>query len=141
MIPAVNTSKALNLTFCAVFSVQAIAIATRVAHNLGHSDSIANLLISAYGIARSLGLHRIKSPVSTLDLEHPSQASASRSAWFELIEVEVGKRTWWQIVVQDHFSISFMEAYSTHPQQPLVLASTTDTLKSSTHPSSRLHFQ
>lgn len=91
-----------------VFSVQAITIATRVSHNLGYSSSTGNLLISAYGIARSLGLHRIQSPPGqTSNMPHHE-----RSTWFELIEAEVGKRTWWQLVIQDHFSISYTETYS-----------------------------
>lgn len=34
-----------------------------------------------------------------------------RSQWFEVLEREVGKRSWWQLVIQDHFSIPFTDAY------------------------------
>ncbi|KAJ3497583.1 hypothetical protein NLG97_g1792 [Lecanicillium saksenae] len=40
-------------------SIQAIVIATRFAHNIGFSDSVTNLLVSAVGLAQSMGLHRI----------------------------------------------------------------------------------
>lgn len=81
-------------------------IATRYAHNIGYSDSLGNMLYSMYGIAQTMGLHRI-SP-SELDNTDPIKDSPE---WFEKIEREVGKRTWWQLVIQDHFSIPFTETY------------------------------
>ncbi|KAJ6779818.1 hypothetical protein PWT90_01510 [Aphanocladium album] len=47
------------LTNPSMCSIQAIAISTRYAHNIGFSDSITNLLASAVGLAQSMGLHRI----------------------------------------------------------------------------------
>jgi len=90
-----------------VFSVQAIVLSTRVAHNLGQSEPLANLVTSAIGIAQTMGLHKIRAkPKDSGDMP-----SGSRLAWFESVEIEVGKRTWWQLVIQDHFSIPFTETY------------------------------
>lgn len=92
-----------------MFSVQAIVLSTRVAHNLGQSEPLANLVISAMGIAQTLGLHKIRSQSRGTN----GPPSDPHSAWFESIELEVGKRTWWQLVIQDHFSIPFTETYGT----------------------------
>lgn len=100
-----------------VFAIQAVVIATRYAHNIGYSDSLGNMLYSMYGIAQTMGLHRI--PPSELDKTDCIKGSPE---WFEKIEREVGKRTWWQLVIQDHFSIPFTETYgslsSSSTQQP-----------------------
>lgn len=101
-----------NLLIAIVFSIQAITVATRVAHNLGHSSLSGNLLVAAYGIARSLGLHQIHSPDSPAHRASPAPTLQPRPTWFEAIELEVGKRTWWQLVIQDHFSIPFSDTYS-----------------------------
>ncbi|OAA75940.1 Zn(2)-C6 fungal-type DNA-binding domain protein [Akanthomyces lecanii RCEF 1005] len=87
-----------------VYSIQAIAISTRYAHNIGFSDSITNLLASAVGLAQAMGLHRIKSA------EADDQQSVVTP--HERIELENGKRLWWQLVVQDYFAIPFTESYS-----------------------------
>ncbi len=86
-----------------VYSIQAIAISTRYAHNIGFSDSITNLLASAVGLAQAMGLHRIKSG------EADDQQSIVTP--HERIELENGKRLWWQLVVQDYFAIPFTESY------------------------------
>ncbi|RXG45923.1 hypothetical protein VDGE_30456 [Verticillium dahliae] len=102
-----------------MFSVQAITLTTRLGHNLGLSQVTGNLLGAAHGIARCLGLHRIQQlPVPTSIQSDPDIAiGQARSDWLEQIEIEVGKRTWWQLVIQDYFSIPFTETYAIHPAQ------------------------
>lgn len=88
-----------------LYSVQAIAISTEVAHNLGHSQLNATLLGAAIRIAESLGLHTINDARSeTLD-------------WSASIEKEVGKRVWCQLIIQDHFAIPFTDSYTISPIQ------------------------
>ncbi|KAG7101679.1 Lactose regulatory protein LAC9 like [Verticillium longisporum] len=82
-----------------MFSVQAITLVTRLGHNLGLSQVTGNLLGAAHGIARA------------------GSVRLARSDWLEQIEIEVGKRTWWQLVIQDYFSIPFTETYAIHPAQ------------------------
>ncbi|EGY14397.1 uncharacterized protein VDAG_05561 [Verticillium dahliae VdLs.17] len=102
-----------------MFSVQAITLITRLGHNLGLSQVTGNLLGAAHGIARCLGLHRIQQlPEPTSIQSDPDIAiGQARSDWLEQIEIEVGKRTWWQLVIQDYFSIPFTETYAIHPAQ------------------------
>ncbi|RNJ61061.1 hypothetical protein D7B24_003474 [Verticillium nonalfalfae] len=102
-----------------MFSVQAITLITRLGHNLGLSQVTGNLLGAAHGIARCLGLHRVQPlPVPTLIQSDPDIAiGQARSDWLEQTEIEVGKRTWWQLVIQDYFSIPFTETYAIHPSQ------------------------
>ncbi|KAH8898033.1 hypothetical protein GQ53DRAFT_454101 [Thozetella sp. PMI_491] len=97
------------LEHSSMFAIQAIAVSTRVAHSLGLSDLNAKLLSSSVGIAQSLGLHRIRA-CQTHSLSE-STSEASRNTWYETIETEVGKRTWWQLVVQDYFGIPFTETF------------------------------
>lgn len=84
-------------------SVQAIAISTEVAHNLGFSQLNATLINAAVRLAESLGLHTIQDTHNEcLDLE------AS-------IEIEIGKRVWCQLIIQDHFAIPFTNSYAISP--------------------------
>ena len=87
-----------------MYSVQAIVISTEVAHNLGLSDLNATLSSAAIRIAQCLGLHKITNSSST-DIQTAQQ-------WHETLERELGKRVWWQLVIQDHFAISFTDTYS-----------------------------
>lgn len=98
-----------------VYSVQAIAITTRIAHSLGLSDLSATLINSAVGIAHSMNLHKIQDRAATVETDPVGSMQPSRHRWYETVETEIGKRTWWQLVIQDHFSISFTDAYGMRP--------------------------
>lgn len=88
-----------------VYTVQAIAISTEVAHNLGHSESNAILFSAAVRIAQCLGLHRITDAATSSGFPTPEK-------WHENIEREVGKRIWCILLIQDHFAISYNDSYS-----------------------------
>lgn len=87
-----------------VYAVQAIIISNRAAHGLGYPKLNANLLGAAVRIAQDLGLHKITSK--------PVESVTEPADIFEMIELEIGKRAWLQLVIQDHFSIPFTDAYS-----------------------------
>lgn len=84
-------------------SVQAIAISTEVAHNLGQSQLNATLLSAAIRLAESLGIHTIQDTHSEI------------LNWEVKIEKEVGKRVWCQLIIQDHFAIPFTDSYIISP--------------------------
>lgn len=86
--------------------MQAIVISTEVAHNLGFSQINAILLGTAIRIAQSLGLHKI----APRDLTASNEQDRRR----ELIDVEVGKRIWCQMLIQDLFAIPFNDSHGTH---------------------------
>lgn len=86
-----------------LYSVQAIAICTEVAHNLGQSQLNTTLLSAGIRIAESLGLHTIHDT----DNEHLD--------WEASMEREVGKRVWCQLTIQDHFAIPFTDSYVISP--------------------------
>lgn len=98
-----------------MFAIQAAVVATRFAHNIGYSCSVTNLLNSVIGIAQSIGLHCISPKPRHHDFSTPTQ---SRNMWHESIEVETGRRTWWQVVIQDHFAIPFTGSYCNRNLQP-----------------------
>lgn len=79
-----------------LYSVQAIAISAEVAHSLGRSQLNTTLFNAAIGIAECLGLHKI-----------PDDSSEAAS--------EIGRRVWHQLIIQDHFAISFVGSYKIHP--------------------------
>lgn len=86
-----------------MYSVQAIAISTEVAHNLGLSNLNAVLSSAGVRIAQCLGLHKIA--------DGPSLSVDPSEVWHEIIERETGKRVWCQLVIQDHFAIPFTDSY------------------------------
>ncbi len=92
------------LIVLAVYSVQAIALSTEVAHNLGLSDLNATLSAAAIRLSQCMGLHKISEPLWS-KIETSEQ-------WHETVERELGKRVWCQIVIQDHFGLCFTDSYS-----------------------------
>lgn len=84
-----------------IYSAQAIAISTEVAHNLGQSQLNATLFNAAVRIAECLGLHRIEDTIE--------------QDWETRVECETGKRVWCQVTIQDHFAIPFTESYTISP--------------------------
>jgi hypothetical protein len=91
-----------------VYSVQAIVISTEVAHNIGFSELNAVLLGSAIRIAQCLGLHKI----------NPNQ---DQLEWREMVETELGKRVWCQMIVQDLFAIPFNGSHGMPPLPTLLI--------------------
>lgn len=87
-----------------MFSVQAIALSTRIAHNLGQSDLNATLGGAAIRIAHCLGIHQI-------DAEDDILAVDTAEGWYSIVEIEVGRRCWLQLVIQDYFQIPFTNAH------------------------------
>lgn len=86
-----------------LYSVQAIAISTEIAHNLGFSQLNATLFSAAIRIAECLGLHKIEdSDDSTMNTPED---------WYEAVEKETGKRVFCQMVIQDHFAVPFTDSY------------------------------
>jgi len=86
----------------AVFSLQAIVLSTRVAHNLGRSDLNATLVGAAIRMAQCMGLHRIRTSNNPLQVD-------MANGWFRCIETEIGRRCWNQLVIQDYFQIPVTE--------------------------------
>ncbi|KAJ9142975.1 Fungal transcriptional regulatory protein, N-terminal [Pleurostoma richardsiae] len=91
-----------------IFSVQAIAISTLIAHPLGSSNSHYILLGSAIRIAQCLGLDKLKE-------KPPALTQASHDAWKSAITLHVGRRVWWQLIIQDYFAVPFSDTYTINP--------------------------
>jgi hypothetical protein len=87
-----------------VFSIQAIALSTRIAHNLGQSDLNATLGGAAIRIAHCLGIHQINSEAESLNVD-------TVEGWYTTVEIETGRRCWLQLVIQDYFQIPFTNAH------------------------------
>ena len=87
-----------------MYSVQAIALSTEVAHSLGFSDLGATLTAAAIRLSQCMGLHKITDP--------PKSKICDTEQWHEVIEIEIGKRVWCQLVIQDHFGLCFTDSYS-----------------------------
>jgi hypothetical protein len=83
-----------------IYSVEAIATLTISAHMLGHSNGFSVLLASGVRIAQGLGLHQ---------LGEESDARAT-----DVVGLEIGRRIWCQLCIQDWFSIPFTESYLIH---------------------------
>lgn len=86
-----------------VYSIQAIALSTRVAHSLGRSDLNATLLGASIRIAHCMGLHEIEEP-------EPLSMSTDED-WYQTVEAQVGRRCWLQMIIQDYFQIPFTNTY------------------------------
>ncbi|EFW99065.1 c6 zinc finger domain containing protein [Grosmannia clavigera kw1407] len=97
-----------------LYSVQAIVISTEVAHNLGHSQLNATLFSAAIRIAECLGVHKIGDPKPDI---LASDVPLPREEWYAMLEREVGRRVWLQMVIQDHFAIPFTDSYGIYPAQ------------------------
>ncbi|KAI1486023.1 hypothetical protein F5X96DRAFT_657110 [Biscogniauxia mediterranea] len=91
-----------------IYSVQSIVISILVAHPLGHSNAHYILLSAAIRIAQCLGLDKIK--------HKPRQESqSSPEEWESVVENEVKRRVWWQLIIQDYFAVPFVDTYSINP--------------------------
>jgi hypothetical protein len=83
-----------------IYSVEAIATLTISAHMLGHSNGFSVLLASGVRIAQGLGLHQLEEETDT------------RST--DAVGLEIARRIWCQLCIQDWFSIPFTESYLIH---------------------------
>jgi hypothetical protein len=90
-----------------VYSIQAITLSTRIAHNLGRSDLNATMAGAAIRIAHCLGLHQIDTKDEYSEIVSPED-------WYRTVEVEVGRRCWLQLLIQDFFQIPFTNAHRTY---------------------------
>ncbi|KAI1370208.1 hypothetical protein F4677DRAFT_458029 [Hypoxylon crocopeplum] len=88
-----------------IYSVQAIAISTLVAHPLGHSNTHYVLLSAATRIAQCLGLDKVKDPKS-------KPPCLSVADWNNATDHESKRRIWWQLIIQDYFAVPFAETYT-----------------------------
>lgn len=101
------TPAIILLTNTTVYSVQAIVVSTEVAHNLGFSQLNAILFGAAIRIGQCLGLHKIVSQNVTTVNNHEQ--------WIQLVDLEVGKRVWCQMMIQDLFAIPFNDSHGIIP--------------------------
>lgn len=109
MVDVLNSCNFMqNLSF---YAIQAIVISTEVAHNLGLSQLNTILLSAALRIAECLGVHKIQDKISAI--------SIPEDVWSETIDMEIGRRVWCQMVIQDYFAIPFTDSYSIKPTQYL----------------------
>jgi hypothetical protein len=89
-----------------IYSIEAIAVLTMSAHSLGFSSTQRTLLGGALKIAQALGLQRLgPERNSSVMPSSTSQREATR-------QIELGRRLWGQLCIQDWASISFSQMYS-----------------------------
>ncbi|KAL3446079.1 hypothetical protein BJX65DRAFT_279998 [Aspergillus insuetus] len=89
-----------------LYSIQAITLSARIAHNLGLSDFNATMVGAAIRIGNCLGLHRIQN-------DNGEAETTTDEVRYLAVEAEVGRRCWLQPLIQDYFQVSFTETYST----------------------------
>ncbi|RFU29523.1 hypothetical protein B7463_g6816, partial [Scytalidium lignicola] len=99
------------LEYVSMYSIQAIAISTEVAHNLGLSDLNATLVAAGIRLSQCIGLHKI--------IALPPSEIETTDRWHETVERELGKRIWCQLVIQDHFGLCFTDSYNINPKHCL----------------------
>ncbi|PCG94503.1 Hypothetical protein PENO1_078030 [Penicillium occitanis (nom. inval.)] len=58
-----------------------------------------------------MGLHKITDP--------PKSQLSDTEQWHEVIETEIGKRVWCQLMIQDHFGLCFTDSYNINPNHCL----------------------
>ncbi|ORY20999.1 hypothetical protein BCR39DRAFT_570435, partial [Naematelia encephala] len=92
-----------------IWACQAIAILALCGHNVCDSDLLSSLLAIGIKTAQTLNLHSLGRAANAL-VKQPGQMNAQR-----VVEVEVGKRVWWALVMEDWFAIPFRGVWSVHP--------------------------
>lgn len=85
-----------------IHGIQAISTVTIAAHLLGFSNTQSVLLAGAIRVSQALGLHRLRK-------EKDEQQQDIKAK----LRLQGGRRLWQQLVIQDWFSVSFSETYST----------------------------
>ncbi|KAJ5683555.1 hypothetical protein N7462_006720 [Penicillium macrosclerotiorum] len=84
------------------------------AHMLGHSNGFSVLLASAVRIAQGLGLHQLDDDDDDDDDYDDDDNDSDDISKDNLVKVEIGRRVWCQLCIQDWFSIPFTESYLIH---------------------------
>lgn len=96
-----------------MWTVQAIAVLSLCGHNVCDSDLLSSLLAVGVKTAQALGLHCLGRRSEALaarqqrgdDLTSPEDLA-------EIIDLEIGTRVWWGLVLEDWFSIPFRGVWS-----------------------------
>jgi hypothetical protein len=96
------------MTRPSLWTVQAIAILSLCGHNVCDSDLLSSLLALGIKMAQTLGLHSLGRRSRALEVRQESGVDMSGHLDVaEVVEVEMGKRVWWALVLEDWFAIPF----------------------------------
>ncbi|KEF58178.1 uncharacterized protein A1O9_06104 [Exophiala aquamarina CBS 119918] len=94
-----------------IYSLHAIATLTMSAHPLGRSSELSILMGSALKIAQSLGLDQLRQNPA-LEQILPTTSEEQRHT---LLRLEVGRRLWSQLCIQDWMSLPFAGNHCINP--------------------------
>lgn len=101
------------MTRPSIWTVQAIAILSLCGHNVCDSDLLSNLLAVGIKIAQSLGLHCLGRRAEAITARQQNGDDMSSPLIVaEIISLEIGKRVWWGLVLEDWFAIPFRGVWS-----------------------------
>jgi len=96
------------MTRPSLWTVQAIAILSLCGHNVCDSDLLSSLLAVGIKMAQSLGLHSLGRRSRAIEAKQKRGMDLSGHVEVsEVIDVELGKRIWWALVLEDWFAIPF----------------------------------
>jgi hypothetical protein len=96
------------MTRPSLWTVQAIAILSLCGHNVCDSDLLSSLLAVGIKMGQTLGLHSLGRRSSALEKKQKRGEDLSGlNDVAEVIDVEIGKRVWWALVLEDWFAIPF----------------------------------
>lgn len=96
------------MTRPSLWTVQAIAILSLCGHNVCDSDLLSSLLAVGIKMAQSLGLHSLGRRSRAIETKQSRGVDLSGHLDVtEVVDVEMGKRVWWALVLEDWFAIPF----------------------------------
>jgi hypothetical protein len=96
------------MTRPSMWTVQAIAILSLCGHNVCDSDLLSSLLAVGIKMAQSLGLHSLGRRSRAIEARQSCGEDLSgHQDVAEVIDIEMGKRVWWALVLEDWFAIPF----------------------------------
>ena len=96
------------MTRPSLWTVQAIAILSLCGHNVCDSDLLSSLLAVGIKMAQSLGLHSLGRRSRAIETKQSQGVDLSGHVDVaEVVDVEMGKRVWWALVLEDWFAIPF----------------------------------
>jgi len=96
------------MTRHSLWTVQAIAILSLCGHNVCDSDLLSSLLAVGIKMAQSLGLHSLGRRSRAIEKKQSQGVDLSgQMDVAEVVDVEMGKRVWWALVLEDWFAIPF----------------------------------
>jgi hypothetical protein len=103
------------LTRPSLWTVQAIAILSLCGHNVCDSDLLSSLLAVGIKTAQSLGLHSLGRRSRAIEKKQNQGVDLSgHMDVAEVVDVEMGKRVWWALVLEDWFAIPFRGVWGKH---------------------------